>query len=109
MSRTGAEEAGSMTNRGKLVVGCMKVGDTDYTAAGGLDFSANDFAPECYMNGLYATAGAGNVHVTLGNGGAMILPFTVAAADSKEIFRGYQIKSIIAATTTFSGMLFPVF
>lgn len=94
-----------------LIVGCPKVGDTNYAAATGADVSSVEFRTLPPMIGLHMTEGSGNIAVEMLNGGKMILPITVAAGDSREVLRGHKINAILSTAegTTFDGYIFPVF
>lgn len=90
-----------------MIVDCPHDGDDDYTVSGGWG-KADDFEPLKPISGLQLGTGTGDIHIVLEGGGEMILPFTVPAGDSREVFIGYRIVKIVDATTTFTGIIFPI-
>jgi hypothetical protein len=101
----------SLQHRNKLIVGCPKVGDTNYARATGINVSAADYTPAngVKMNALLLTAGSGNIALTLENGGKMTLPFTVDSGKCSIELLGCRIKTVEKTGTTFNGYIFPLF
>lgn len=92
------------------VVDTLHIGDTNYTPAGGFDLSTygQSFTPDDVMHGLVISGGSGVVSVILEGGGKMDLPFDVPVGDTREIFMGFRILTLVEADWTFSGIVFPV-
>ena len=101
------------------LVDCLHVGDTDYTPAGGIDVSVNDFTPIDSTTGNYRPfscvrlgEGSGNIEFEYEGGGKAIYPFYVSAEQGsiKELL-GERIKTIFnkdTGNTTFSGKIWPI-
>ena len=52
---------------------------------------------------------SGNISVVLEGGGVKILAVKVSAGESKRFLWGERIKTLVKATTTFDGKIFPNF
>lgn len=104
----------ALPSRDKLFVGCPKDAEDNYAKATGIDVSSVAYSPDERMNGLVLASaasadGAGNIALTLENGGEMTLPFTVPEGESVVVLRGVRIKKIDVTGTTFTGKIFPLF
>lgn len=84
-------------------------GDTIYTDTAGVNFDGGDYAPSEPMHGLLLTPGTGNVSIKMLGGGEMVVPITVSSGSVVELFRGYVIRELDSAKTTFDGKIFPLF
>jgi hypothetical protein len=95
------------------------VGDTNYTAAGGLtNIGQTPYTPvdgdgvPVEMHGLMVGASSaadatGLIAITMAGGGRMIVPVTCPAGYSMRIFDGLVFRSI-DAETTFTGKIWPL-
>ena len=84
-------------------------GDTIYTDTSGLSFTGGDYTPSEPCHGILLTSGTGVVSVVLLGGGQISIPISVSDSSALELFRGYAIREIDSAKTTFSGNLYPLF
>ncbi len=88
-------------------VDCLHAGDTNYTAAGGIDVSVVNFEPAYIMAGLYLGEGFGDIAIEMEGGGLQTLPFTVAPGYGSRELDGYRLKKILKTGTTFTGKIWP--
>lgn len=114
----GTEETGlnkRVHGSSTLLTETGRAADADYGNATGIDISSNtDYTPSEPMHALVVTdnagsASSGNLDVTLEGGGRMIIPCTVAANDHLVVLRGFRIATVHGdTTTTFDGLIFPI-
>lgn len=102
-----------------MYVDCPHDNDTSdagtewYTDTGGITFDAGSYIDTGkIMHGLLIGSGSGNIGITMEGGGNMVLPVYVDSLNSPkivELLRGYRIKSVDSAATTFDGRMWPLY